>query len=180
MSDTLANLKRRASRKVVELYHLECTPDTYAPNDTKLFASKYKIRDILFDLLDMLKQSGDDLTSSESTLLWSFFNLKLATTFIETEEKQEAPSSYHDADEKNTDAESTALYWLRRAEAVFRIYSRVFGGAIRGSAPECWESLGFFDSLDVSNPGTDKDTTELVKEIMFETGYTTTLFMLAQ
>ncbi|BHF81372.1 hypothetical protein SprV_0702450200 [Sparganum proliferum] len=251
MSETLATLKRQASRKVVELYQLECTTDT-APNDTKIFASKYKIRDILLDLLDMLKQVDDGLTSPESALLWSFFNLKLATTFIETEERQKgrqklheilstlqsrptlagcfqaietfaactettrpepddviaslprsdlqtfagllqscfnslavvsAPSSHQpDAKEEerpDTDTESTALYWLRRAEAVFQIYFRLFGGLIQGNAPECWESLGFFDSLDASSP-TGRDTIELVKELMFETGYTTTLFMLAQ
>ncbi|VDL86176.1 unnamed protein product [Schistocephalus solidus] len=116
---------------------------------------------------------SDDLQAFAG-LLQSCFN-SLAVVSAPSSHQPEAEGK----DRPDTDVESTALHWLRRAESVFQIYSRVFGGAIKGHAPECWESLGFFDSLDFSSP-TGKDTTELIKELMFETSYTTTLFMLAQ
>lgn len=86
-----------------------------------------------------------------------------------------SPSSCDDTDGQKKQENESALSWLLKAQLVYQMHQRVCTAAA-SKAPECWESLGFFHQLE----GSGEDAMRLMREIMFETGYTTTVFMLAQ
>ncbi|KAL5103653.1 KIF-binding protein [Taenia crassiceps] len=65
--------------------------------------------------------------------------------------------------------EQSALFWLEKAKTIYEKFKLMVSGP---KWPECWESLATQTFLPERNCP--------VKEAMFETGYTTTLFMLAQ
>lgn len=202
MDEKIATLYDEAAESFKELYQLELAP----PNDPKssvIFANKYKIRGILIAQADKTKTllSTGDLSVA---LLWGYFTAKLANNFIETEEPRvearnrllevvkfcesridleteenllkfsgllqyvyNSMAVATEIDAKN--GEQSALFWLEKAKSIYEKFKFVVGGS---EGPECWESLATMSSL--------PDHKCLVREAMFETGYTTTLFMLAQ
>ena len=202
MDEKIVSLLDEAANSLKQLYHLEIL-DCDNPNSHNIFDNKYKIRGILVSIAEKAKTlipSGD----LDVILLWGFFTAKLANNFIETEEpKAEARSrlleitKFFDSrwNSKNEDEilkfsgllqytynslavateidskdeYKSSLFWLTKAQTVYRDFKSEMGD-LRG--PECWETLA------VLSTSTSEYTQ--VKKIIFETGYTTTLFMLAQ
>ncbi|KAM7539187.1 hypothetical protein Aperf_G00000058930 [Anoplocephala perfoliata] len=169
----------------------------------EIFSNKYKIREILSKTADKAKtfiSSGN----TYAALIWGFFTAKLANNFIETEEpKAEARihlleivdyfESLHYLTKKDmlnsfagllqytynslavaTDiedgaADQPALEWLNKAQIVYQEYRKIVNEA---NGPECWETL--------SNYASTSETDTLIRSVILECSYTTTLFMLAQ
>ncbi|VDK37321.1 unnamed protein product [Taenia asiatica] len=202
MDEKVVALYAEAAESFKELYQLDLAPS----NDSKssvIFANKYKIRGILIAEADKAKAllSTNDLNV---VLLWGFFTAKLANNFIETEEPRvearnrllevvkfcesridlertenllkfsgllqyvyNSMAVATEVDAKNE--EQSALFWLENAKRIYEKFKFTVSGS---EGPECWESLATVTSSTEHNCP--------VKEAMFETGYTTTLFMLAQ
>ncbi|KAM7539188.1 hypothetical protein Aperf_G00000058930 [Anoplocephala perfoliata] len=66
-------------------------------------------------------------------------------------------------------ADQPALEWLNKAQIVYQEYRKIVNEA---NGPECWETL--------SNYASTSETDTLIRSVILECSYTTTLFMLAQ
>uniref|UniRef100_A0A5K3F5M7 KIF-binding protein n=1 Tax=Mesocestoides corti TaxID=53468 RepID=A0A5K3F5M7_MESCO len=202
MEDNVKKLRTDAAFTMKKLYELECCTSANPPTEC-IFINKYKIRGLLVGLAEQAKSllyTG----SLDAALIWGFFTAKLANNYIETEEpRAEARkrlkevvkymNSRTDVPDKEAlikfsgllqytynslavasdpvaqDGQESVLYWLEKAQSAYKKHKAVFG---ESEGPECWESLGI--------PFSPSPRDYLIKEVMFEIGYTTTLLMLAQ
>lgn len=194
--------RSEAIKSMREICQLELALSN-SSDSTEIYSNKYKIRKILSAIAEEAKRfvSTGDIYAQ---LLWGFFTAKLANNFIETEEPRaearirlleianyfEARNDLTRKDLLNNFAgllqytynslavaadiedgvlNQPVLQWLNKAQTVYQEYRKIVGEAV---GPECWETLSNFASTSKGD--------SLTRSAILESGYTTTLFLLAQ
>ncbi|VDL57524.1 unnamed protein product [Hymenolepis diminuta] len=181
---------------VKELHELEIVPST-TDDSTDSYSRKYKMR----ELLNAIVEKGKTLLSNDdiyTQVVWGICSLKLANIFIETEDQKNGAKTrllevvtYFEAKNDLTNfagvlqyaynslaiaagveyeaSNQPVLEWLNKARNLYHEYRQISNGT---EGPHCWESISNFSSA------AERDC--LIRFAIFETGYITTLFLLAQ
>lgn len=184
------------STSIKELHELEIVPST-TEDSANSYSRKYKIRELLNTIVEKgktLLSNGDIYTQ----VVWGICSSKLANNLIETEDqKTEAKARLLEVvnyfETKNDlinfagvlqyaynslaiaagieyeASKQPVLEWLNKAQNLYHEYRQISDGT---EGPHCWESMSNFSSA------SERDC--LIRFVIFETGYITTLFLLAQ